>query len=240
MAGNAENPVRIGPFRRIVEVGWPSNWLVVSGGIVGDVVTGHESVPCSPFVNPSPTITSHFFMTAWQLEIANVTVARHRKASSAPVTGEAVVSGMPTPESFNFGSYEWATLGTSSRGLVGQFVMPSGATVSVPGYPALDGLFYADLMVDTKGLAHPFTGAVTCSGVEPGVGNVEEQAVSETHQDMGEQTIDFGGVSVVYKGKTYMAVGLKVTQVNEDDTIGKGDPDIGPFQILCAADQPTA
>lgn len=245
MPGSVGNPVRFAfPFRRITEVGWPANWIVVSIQMGGDVVSDNVgAVACTPFVSATSPMDSNY-MSEWNLEFSNPGVQLVKASGSENITSESTVNGTPTPASFTYGAFEKVSgsqvlSGYGSTGVKGRFQLQSGPKVEVPNIPSIDDVFFESLSCTAEGFGDTFTGgsqcsdptsqgpdlwttAFFCTGYEVGVGNPHDNA-----SVYSDQVLDFSGMTVEYEDDTYEAVGLKVTS-----SVGTPNPDVGTIQIL--------
>jgi hypothetical protein len=94
MPGSAANPVRLWPYSRIVEVGWPAHWYAFPISIRDSDYEGHDT-PCSPTIG-SDNGNFNLYMTQTTMGISTGAVFRFvGDAWDGPVSG-ALFEGEPT------------------------------------------------------------------------------------------------------------------------------------------------
>lgn len=235
MVGSPGNPVRFAnPFQRITGVGWPNDFISVTLTLSGTVDIGFEGF-CSPDEDLDPPYWN-VWMTRWNLDFTNTIVNIIRPSTTQGITLLSNVSGVPEPNSPEFGAWEvvantGATQGFGVHGVKGRWVEPSVDFLEIPQLPEVDD-FYDTTQIGVIGRGDVFTGSETvcrqgqpsrqCTGNDIGVEPIHFNA-----QDYGGQTINFSGMSVEYRDNTFLPIGLKITSAG-----GVPNPNVGTVQIL--------
>lgn len=235
MPGSAADPVQIGPFRRIVEVGWPS--VIALKFRASASYTGPAGIACSPTIGDRPAgYEEGFIETSVVLYEDGGPLASwiRRNGEWQSIALDALDGDLPgsTPEA----AADWSWVQSSSPF---QQANPGGSLV-VSNYPVPDGVggtFSHGPVIGFDFLAHEITGAPQCYGNEMGGTNRLAAPKAETATAFRTAELDFSPLVATYLGKAYRP---EETRMVDQPAVGTGWIDIYVLFKRSPADDPTA
>ncbi|MER8744186.1 hypothetical protein NKH54_13990 [Mesorhizobium sp. M1004] len=229
MPGTAEDPVRLGPFERIISVHWGNRYFAIQVRLVGNFL-GYDPIPCSPHVqtidlntdgpwtgNGLKTYYGGYYPSAFE------PVSDEDKIQNALIYGGGGwhgiawggygVAGLPDwPTGGQTGFANW-TYANPADGSLPQLragsalATPFDIPVPLEGGPIFDeGLDVAMVSkVDT------FTGGQVCTEIflNPGVFTLYSLRTTDSSSEV-EMTYPADSITITYHGKTYEAVATKL------------------------------
>ena len=245
MPGSASNPVRLDPFQRIIEVGWPSYRYTAFGmsvfltepegydGEIGDFKCTYEWFGDEP--NPCPleeaeTIPSGSSRTFEDGYATGIYLRNNPPGSvfllrgdawASPSSVEGAVSDAPDVPDTAIASPEAHTVSYRNLEDDSGFADPSGSPV--PDIPPLEGdTFYATTTITFEVYGRTIFGELICwigeGSVQP-TGSLGREVTPGTSL-VATYDFDVSSATVEYRGQVYRAVGVAKTGPNT-------------FRILC-------
>lgn len=237
MPGSVDNPVRIGPFRRIVEVGWP--------GVIALKFRAEASYPTTAGISCSPSLGD------WPDDETN---------TAGFITHSFVlyVNGDQPESSWFWQNGEWHIAAATVEGtLPGQTLEPvadwswfaassphqqanPGGSLVVSAYPVPDdvgGTFSHGTSIGLDFLAHELSGSPQCFGSVMGGTAILWTPMATTASVLRTVALDFSPIVATQESKAYRPV---ATRMVDQPAVGTGWVDI---YVLCKrspADDPTA
>lgn len=237
MPGSVGNPVQIGPFRRIVAVGWPSRYYAVRLVIGSEDETNASSV-CEPS-NGLDNGNATSYMTATSMEVDAAAINRLVGGEWEVVT-DATVDGEPaSPFTNTFGEGEAAAVYTEPH----RFAELSGSAISDITVPANPGQSFVDTTaLNYEVIGRPLNPDDWVCGIGPaGLGGFKQFAPAG---DYGAVTspapIGLAGITISHRGRTYEPIGVYLVPniKGANPTVEVSAP-IAAW-VLCQRSDPTA
>lgn len=217
--GSIDNPVPLDPFTWVTEVHWTGTFLMVSFGMkMTSTPQGERGIgPGSPFVDPFTEAFVTEAMPEYNPSQPSVKVSKGSGFENVP-SSEVSLTGMPdAPAASTWDAWKVQGINVPVNGLYSPFIRwiaPSGSPPDVkwPG---------ARSFVATK-IAH---GEVVAQEIiseplpAPFAGDVPLWATfNPTLAQQSTFSLDMAGLSATYKDRTYLPIGIKVTDQLEFNT----------------------
>ncbi|MES0127920.1 hypothetical protein [Mesorhizobium sp. M0029] len=248
MAGTAEDPVKIGPWKRIISVHWGNRYFAIQVRLVGNFL-GYDPVPCSPHVQTIDLNTDG----PWNGNGLKTYYGGYYPDAFEPVSDEdkiqgALAYGGGAWRNLNWGDYgvsslpDWPNDGGQTGFANWSFASPADGSlpylragsglgtpidIPVPGEPSLR--FDEGLDVAMVSKVDTFTGGQVCTELflNPGVFTLYALRTTDSSSEV-EMTYPASAIAITYHGKTYEAAATKLISTQRLWILCERSPDAWP------------
>jgi hypothetical protein len=235
--GSAANPVRLDPFRRLVEVGWSSGeYLAFDMGAISltdTVVALDQSCPIKQDAPEPGAYSDDYIETAqWSATFAESIIGPriwNRQTESWDASpGNGTVTGYPTlPGAFSFGPLERSTP------YLPRWTPSSDGGLDIP-VPGMAEMFDAQTSAEGHGVSDVFTGLTYCEEFSGGLLRTVGQ-IQFVQSAYAALSLNLANVVVRVGGKAYSQIGVKALNVTDQVETGltSGTRELDVLWVLC-------